>query len=230
MKPLSPEILCGLEKLPLFHELDSDQLHLIAQNAREMSIEKGEMLFQRGDEAKGFFLLLRGQIKLAFPSSQGNEKVVAIIGACQSFGEAAMFLNQPYLVRAEALAPSEVLLIRSSVIFELLEQDKEFARKLLAGMSMRLRQLVQDVELYSQRSSAQRVIGYLLQLCPGSGGCDMPLTVDLPTTKQVIASRLNLTPETLSRILHDLSEKGLIEMHGRRIHIQNPEPLRLYDL
>jgi CRP-like cAMP-binding protein len=123
-----------------------------------------------------------------------------------------------------------VLLIRSSVIFELLEQDREFARKLLAGLSMRLHQLVQDVELYSQRSSAQRVIGYLLQLCPSSGGCDMPLTVDLPTTKQVIASRLNLTPETLSRILHDLSENGLIEMRGRRIHIPNPDPLRQYDL
>ena len=230
MKSLSPEVLRGIERLPLFHELDPDQLHSIAINAREVSVDKGEMLFQRGDESNGFFLLLRGQIKLAFPSAQGNEKVIAIVGAGQSFGEAAMFLNQPYPVRAEALVNSEIVLIRSSVIFELLTQDKNFARKLLAGLSMRLHQLVQDVELYSQRSSAQRVIGYLLQLCPTAGGCDMPITVDLPTTKQVIASRLNLTPETLSRILHDLSEKALIEMQGRRIHIPNPEPLRFYDL
>lgn len=230
MKSLSPEMLCGIEKLPLFHELDSDQLHSIALNAREMMVDKGEMLFQRGDESKGFFLLLRGQIKLAFPSTHGNEKVVAIISAGQSFGEAAMFHNQPYPVRAEALERSELVLIRSSAIFELLAQDKCFARKLLTGLSMRLHQLVQDVELYSLRSSAQRVIGYLLQLCATEGACDMPLTVDLPTTKQVIASRLNLTPETLSRILHDLSEKGLIEMQGRRIHIPNPEPLRFYDI
>lgn len=230
MKALSPEILCGIEKLPLFHELDSGQLHLIATNAREVTVNKGEMLFQRGDESRGFFLLLSGQIKLAFPSTQGNEKVVAIIGAGQSFGEAAMFLNQPYPVRAEALIKSDVIVIRSSVIFQLLAQDKDFARKLLVGLSMRLHQLLQDVELYSQRSSAQRVIGYLLQLCPTAGSCDVPITVDLPATKQVIASRLNLTPETLSRILHDLAENGLIEMQGRRIYIPNPEPLRCYDL
>jgi CRP-like cAMP-binding protein len=230
MKSLAQDMLGRIGKLPLFQELDADQLRSIAANTREIQIGKGEMLFQKGDEAKGFYLVLKGQIKLAFPSIQGNEKVVAIVGTGQTFGEAAMFLDQRYPVRAEALANSDLLYFGSQMIFGLLAQDPLFARKLLAGLSFRLHQLVQDVELYSQRSSAQRVIGYLLQLCPAQGGCDMPLTIDLPTTKQVVASRLNLTPETLSRILHDLSEEGLIEMQGRRIHIPHPEPLRLYDI
>jgi CRP-like cAMP-binding protein len=230
MKELSAEHLLSLFKLPLFLELDEAQLQAIGSSAREMLVDRGEMLFQKGDYAKGFYLVLKGQIKLAFPSISGNEKVVAIVGPGQTFGEAAMFLDHPFPVRAEALMASEVLFLASNVIFKLLEQEPLFARKLLAGLSMRLHQLVQDVEWYSQRSSAQRVIGYLLQRCPENGDDSQPLTVDLPTAKQVIASRLNLTPETLSRILHDLSEQGLIDMAGRRIGIPNPRALREYDI
>ncbi len=230
MKELSAEHMLSLSKLPLFHELDQQLLQAIATNAREMVVDRGEMLFQKGDHAKGFYLVFKGQIKLAFPSISGNEKVVAIVAAGQTFGEAAMFLDQAFPVRAEALMASEVLYLSSHVIFKLLEQEPLFARKLLAGLSLRLHQLVQDVEWYSQRSSAQRVIGYLLQRCPDNGDDCQPLVIDLPTAKQVIASRLNLTPETLSRILHDFSEQGLIEMAGRRITIPNPRSLREYDL
>jgi len=101
---------------------------------------------------------------------------------------------------------------------------------LLAGLAMRLHSLIGDVESYSLRSSAQRVIGYLLQHCPHDGECEERLEFTLPTSKQVIASRLNLTPETLSRIFHDLAEGGLIEVHGRQIMVPDLARLRAYDL
>lgn len=216
--------------LPLFRELDDHHLQAIVASTRKIQIAKGEMLFQKGDMANGFHFVIKGQIKLAFPSLHGNEKVVAIFGPSQTFGEAAMFLHQPYPVRAEALSNTELLQFASPMIFSLLEQDPLFARKLLAGLSLRLHQLVMDVELYSQRSSVQRLIGYFLQLCPELDDDADALTIDLPSAKLVIASRLNLTPETLSRILHELTEQKLIEMHGRRIHIPDPGALRTYEL
>ena len=82
--------------------------------------------------------------------------------------------------------------------------DRPSARRMLAGLSMRLHSLIADVESYSLRSSAQRVIGYLLQQAPDDE--QGPTEITLPTSKQVIASRLNLTPETLSRIFHDLTD------------------------
>lgn len=230
MKEISEPIDRIVATLPLFRELDGGHLQAIVASTRKFQVAKGEMLFQKGDEAKGFYFVLKGQVKLAFPSLQGNEKVIAIFGPTQSFGEAAMFLRQPYPVRAEALGNTELLLFASATIFALLEDDPMFARKLLAGLSLRLHQLVMDVELYSQRSSVQRLIGYFLQLCPELDCESSEITVDLPSAKQVIASRLNLTPETLSRILHELSEQKLIEMNGRRIHIPNPGALRAYEL
>jgi CRP-like cAMP-binding protein len=189
------------------------------------------MLFQKGDLPKGFFVVVFGQIKLAFPSSQGNEKVVQILGPRQSFGEAVMFLDRPCPVFAEGLVDSLLLHIGSAPVFELLERDPLFARRMLAGLSMRLHSLVEDVETYSLRSSAQRVVGYLLQHCPQQEGpCEGSFEISLPTSKQVIASRLNLTPETLSRIFHDLSANGLIGVSGKQITINDVKRLREFDL
>jgi CRP-like cAMP-binding protein len=86
------------------------------------------------------------------------------------------------------------------------------------------------VETYSLRSSTQRVVGYLLQHCPQSGPCEGSFDISLPTSKQVIASRLNLTPETLSRIFHDLSANGLIAVSGKQITVSNVKKLREFDL
>jgi CRP-like cAMP-binding protein len=220
-----------LSRLPLFQELVPEQIAVLEAACRERRLAKGEMLFQKGDPPKGFFVVVFGQIKLAFPSSQGTEKVVQILGPRQSFGEAVMFMDRPYPLFAEGLVDSLLLHIGSTTVFELLERDPLFARRMLAGLSMRLHSLVHDVETYSLRSSAQRVVGYLLQHCPQQDGpCEGSFNISLPTSKQVIASRLNLTPETLSRIFHDLSTDGLINVSGKQITINDVKRLREFDL
>ena len=219
-----------LSRLPLFQKLSPEQLAALVSACRERRLAKGELLVQKGDPAKGFFVVVFGQIKLAFPSSQGNEKVVEILGPHQSFGEAVMFMDRPYPVFAEGLEESLLLHIASAPVFELLERDPLFAKCMLAGLSMRLHSLVQDVETYSLRSSAQRVVGYLLQQCPQTGTTEGSFDISLPTSKQVIASRLNLTPETLSRIFHDLSSNGLISVSGKQITVTSLKRLREFDL
>jgi CRP-like cAMP-binding protein len=219
-----------LARLPLFSALTPAQIEPIAAAARERRLAKGEMLFQKGDPAKGFFVVVSGQMKLAFPSAQGNEKVVEIIGPQQSFGEAVMFMDRPFPVFAEALLDTLLIHIGKDAVFRLIEADPSFARRMLAGLSMRLHSLIADVESYSLRSSAQRVIGYLLQHGPDEDRSEGKIDVTLPTSKQVIASRLNLTPETLSRIFHDLTEAGLIEVHGRQITVPDLQRLRQFDL
>lgn len=221
-----------LLRVPLFQALSPDQLAHIAAQVREKRLAKGEMLFQKGDAPHGLFCVVFGQVKLAFPSSTGNEKVVDIIGPNQLFGEGVMFMDRPYPVFAEAIADSLLLHIPKAALFEQLERDTTFARQMLAGMSIRLHSLIQDVESYTLRSSAQRVIGYLLQQCTNEdkdlGAANIEVT--LPTSKQIIASRLNLTPETLSRIFHDLAVAKLISVDGKHITIHNLKRLQEYDL
>lgn len=230
MRDLKPDIPQILSRLPLFQQLAPEQLAQVAGAVRERRAAKGEMLFHKGDPAKGFFVVVAGQVKLAFPSIQGNEKVVEIIGPRQSFGEAVMFLDRPYPVFAEALADTLLLHISRDAVVAQIAADPLFAQRLLAGLSLRLHSLIQDVETYSLRSSAQRVIGYLLQQCPHNGDGAGTQAIDLPTSKQVIASRLNLTPETLSRIFNELSGNGLINVQGKQITIHDLQKLREFDL
>lgn len=227
--PRAIDIPQMLSHLPLFLELSAEQLGHIATGTREKRLAKGEMLFHKGDAPRGFFVIVFGQVKLAFPSSQGNEKVVDILGPRQCFGEAVMFMDRPYPVFAESLSDTLLLHITKTAVFDLLEQDPSFARRMLAGLSMRLHALVQDVESYSSRSSTQRVIGFLLQHSDAALDGEGEKSIALPTSKQVIASRLNLTPETLSRIFHDLAEANLIAVHGKEIKIHDIKRLREFD-
>jgi CRP-like cAMP-binding protein len=212
-----------LVHLPLFRQLSDPDIAELARGCRELHPQRGETLFLKGDPAKGFFIVAHGQIKLAFPSAHGTEKVVEIIGPGQSFGEAVMFMEKPYPVSAQALVDSFVLHVAKDALFQAMDRNPALARKMLAGLSLRLHSLIHDMEVYCSMSGTQRVVGYLLQHeCLGHPH----VVVELPASKQVIASRLNLTPETFSRILHHLTEAGLIKVEGRRITIQDVDALR----
>ena len=154
-----------------------------------------------------------------------------ILGPGQTFGEALMFMDQPYPLFAQALMDTTLLMVPKQAIFEELEAQPHFCHKMLAGLSMRLHQLIRDVESYSLRSGRQRVIGYLLQAASEfEHEAGEKVTVHLPANKGVIASRLNVTQEHYSRILHELIEQGLIKVESRNIHIPDPERLRSFDL
>ena len=233
MTTSSPNTEAFLANLPLFKELSEAQRARIAERTRQIRLARGETLFRRGDVAVGTYIVAYGQIKLAFVSSTGVEKVVEIIDQGRSFGEAVMFLDAPHVVSAQALADSLLLLVPKETIFENIDHDAGFARRMLAGLSRKLHQLVADVESYSTRSGTERLIGFLLHSCgalsaseEGSAAPTGSVDIDLPVAKGVIASRLNLTQEHLSRILHDLSALGLIEVHGRRIHVPDIDRLR----
>ena len=221
-----------LRSVPLFNGLEPDEIARIARGTREYNAARGDILFHKGDQANGFFLIVYGQIKLAFTSEQGNEKVIDIISQGQTFGEAVMFMDATHVVFAQALVETRLLLISRTVLLGELEKDPQLARKMLAALSMRLHHLIADVEAYSLHSGRQRIIGYLLREHDDTGEAaeSNELAVRLPTSKGVVASRLNLTQEHFSRILHELSEAGLIVVEGRKITIQDVEKLRGYDL
>jgi CRP/FNR family transcriptional regulator, dissimilatory nitrate respiration regulator len=214
-----------LRRLPLFNEIAPAELDQIAAAVSELHVARGDIIFRRGDPCVGFHIVIYGQVKLAFNSPDGNEKVVEIIGPGYSFGEALMFMEKPYIVTAQALADSLLLHVPKNAVFDELERDTKFARKMLAGLSRRLHGLICDVEAYSLSSGTQRVIGYLLKSETPADGDQITLQV----SKTVLASRLNLTPEHFSRILHDLANKQMIAVDGRNITILDIDKLRAYE-
>ena len=214
-----------LANLPMFSEMSREELDRIAGATLPVYAEKGEAIVHCGDECTGFHVVVYGQVKLGFTSAQGVEKVVEIVRPGQSFGEALMFLDKAYVVTVHALADTMLLHVAKHAVLDKLARDASFARRLLSGLARRVHGLIRDVEAYSLRSSQERVIGYLLADVPEKpdGGA---AEVHLTPGKSVIASRLNMTPEHFSRILHDLAASGLIDVDGRTVRIPDLEGLR----
>jgi CRP-like cAMP-binding protein len=213
-----------LANLAMFSEMGSAELDRIAAATVPLYFDKGQSIVQCGDPCTGFHVVVYGQVKLAFTSPQGVEKVVEIIRPGQSFGEALMFLDMPYVVFAQALADSMLLHVAKHAVFEELGPNP-FARRMIAGLARRLHGLVRDVEAYTLRSGQERIIGYLLaELSEGAAG--KAAEVLLTPGKSVLASRLNMTPEHFSRILHELAADGLIEVNGRSIRVPDVARLR----
>jgi CRP-like cAMP-binding protein len=213
-----------LRRLPLFSDLGEDELRAVGAAATERHVDRGRIVIRRGDPCLGFHSILYGQVKLAFVSPQGHEKVIEILGPGKSFGEAVMFMDKPYFVTATALEDCLLLHVAKDAIFAELERSPAFARRMLAGMSRRLHGLVADVEAYTLHTGGQRVVDYLLKEAPPSGA-----TVRLGVSKRLVASRLNITPEYFSRVLHDLVRRELVRVDGREIEILDAAALRAYE-
>ena len=220
-----PDVATLLSELTLLSRLDAGRLARIAGRCRRRSLDRGESLFHRGTPCHGFYGVIAGMMQLSVSNADGIEKVVEIIGPGETFGEAVMFLGRPYPVDAFALAPTGLLMIPTEAVEELLADDPGFARAVLASMASRLHTMVNDIEMYTLRSATQRFVGFLARELGARLDSPEPQPVTLRPTRQVLASRLGLTPETLSRVMRDLADRGVVRVEGRRIIVLEPRAL-----
>jgi CRP-like cAMP-binding protein len=221
-----PRYLAGL---PLFSDLSAPELVRLAGGCHLRRLLRGEAVFRVGDPCNEFHVTVSGQVKIYALSPTGQEKIIELIGPGHSFAEALMFTDRPYIVNAQALTDTLVLTVSKAAVLTEITHDSRFALRMLAGISRRLHGLVQDVEAYALRSGVQRVIGYLLRnQAVEDGAQGDAVTVSLPVSKATVASRLSLTPEYFSRVLHELDAAGLIEVDKRDIRILNLAGLARY--
>lgn len=218
-----------LSVLPLFSDLSQLERERIAQGCQLRRLTRGDMVFRIGEPCEAFHVVVLGQVKLYVSSPSGQEKVIELVAPGHSFAEALMFLDKPYILNAQALADTLLISVSKTAVFNEVERDPRFCMHMLAGISRRLHGLVRDVEGYALHSGMQRLIGYLLRDVEDGDTANMGvITVSLPVSKATIASRLSLTPEYFSRVLHELEAEGLIEIDKREIRILDVQRLASY--
>lgn len=223
------DVVSLLVHQPLFMNIPEDTLREWSCHVRERRMLRGEVLFHRGASAgDAFWLIAVGQVKLSFPSSNGNERVLATLHEKQCFGDAQALLGEPYPYTAEALTDCLLLRVDRAIYTRLQDHTHPLVCGLMTGLAARVHDLLHEIEQISVYSGLERVARYLLKHCPIEASADGggSYTVQLPMAKQLLASRLNLKPETLSRIFHDLVRDGLILVDGKRIVIHDVRRLR----
>ncbi len=215
-----------LRRAYLFAELSDAQLQEVTRDMRVLQLDKGERLFAQGDTATRFFLTRRGQVKLYRLSPDGNEKILELIQAGQSFAEALLFNERPvgYPVHAEAVEASEVLSFDNAAFRALLRESVDTCFRLMSGMAMRLHRQINEIDRLTLHNASYRLVNYLLQQLPDEVVASP--NIRLTTAKSVIASRLSIKPETFSRILARLGRKGYLEVNGNNIVLRDVPALR----
>ena len=209
-----------LARQPLFKELGAASVERIAAGARKLRLARGALLFRRGEEPTGFYIVVVGEFRLLAHDGRGS-RLTGIVGPGRSFGEPMMFLEKPYVVDAVAHSDAVAIHVPKEAVFAEIERNARFARRVIAGLAARVESLVHEVDTHARGNARERLIAYLLR----GGGSPSDRVVTLPATKAAVASQLGLTAEHLSRLLRELGAAGLLRVEGRRIAIPDVERL-----
>ena len=184
-------------------------------DASQRDFARGETIFLQGEQAQVIHLVLEGWVKLYRVAANGNEAVVNVFTRGHSFGEAVAFRIRPYPVSAEAVTDCTLLQISARTLISIIKREPEVAVAVMAATFQHLHELVSQVEQIKAQTGAQRVAGFLIRLCScDTGGC----MVTLPYDKALIAGRLGMKPESLSRAFAKLKSVGVhVSRHHARI-------------
>lgn len=222
MAQLDPSDLKIIRQAPILGGLSTDSLVGLVRDATISRHDQGYLLFSQGDAAEAFFVVLDGWIKVYRLSSAGAEAVVGIFTKGQSFAEAAAIAGGVYPASGEAVTEIRVLRIPTRRLIERIREAPEIGLAMLASTAQHLHLLVRQIEALKANTGAQRIAEFLLDLAPdGSGAC----VVELPYDKALIAARLGMKPESLSRAFHKLRNHG-VEIRQRHAEIRSLRELR----
>jgi CRP-like cAMP-binding protein len=216
-----------LSEVPLFECLERSEIERVAGRSMVIDLKRGALLFRQGGACVGLHVVMQGQVKLALDTARGGEAVLEILGPGSTCGEESVFLGAPYLATAEALCDSAAVRIPGEFFRDHVSGSASMSERLIGQLCQRLRRRTLDFGNQVGLSGTQRVVTYLLEQRP-LDCCSSAVTLALRAKKGVIASRLNLTPAHFSRILHGLSEAGLIEVQGRDVRLIDIERLQSY--
>ncbi|WP_454753414.1 Crp/Fnr family transcriptional regulator [Cupriavidus necator] len=213
----------SLDALPLFRGVDEAVLAQLRAAATLRCLRKGEYLFRCGEPCEGLFIVMEGLVKLALLSPSGEEptgeRAIEVFGPGSVFGEDLLFLGVPRRMACQAQARTVVLHIGKAALWHALMQEPLLAAQLLRNLSGRLHGLMRDIEAVSLQSALQRVAGFLREQAFATR------RTWLACTQRVIASKLGITPETLSRVMHRFCAERLVRIERGKIYLLDPEGL-----
>jgi len=209
-------------KAAMVSQLERHELRAVLADAVVREVERGTVLFIQGDDCDRFYVVLDGWVRLFRQTADGSEITIALFTKGESLAEAAMLAGGRFPVSGVAADHARLLVVPRSSFLRQLEANPALCRSLLASLSVRLHGFVKQVEQLSYRSTVERLAAFLLRLTDVEAG---PATVTLPTDKTLVAARLGMQPESLSRSFAKLRRHG-VETKGGEVHLRDVAELK----
>lgn len=207
---------------PLFAALDRADLSVLLEQAQTVSYAEPGLLFSQGDSSDRFFVVLEGRVNLFALTETGDQSVIEVFDPIATFAEAAMFSSGKFPLNCEVVAGSRLIHVPAVPFLRRLSENRQLAFHLLAGLSRWQMRMIHEITELKSKSPGQRLASFLLALAKSD---EDSAQIRLPVTKAVLASRIGIAPESLSRALARLKAVG-VESHGREVVLTDLDALR----
>lgn len=211
-----------MRRHPLYQGLAAPAFERLREEARVVPYGKGQVIFLAGDPADRLFFLSAGWLKVFRDSAEGAQSVLHVVGPGESFAEPAALALKRYPASAEAVSDLRLVELPAEFYREILRETPDLAFAVIGSLALRLRSLTDDLSRRELMPTRLRLAAFLLELLgDGEGATDLTLPFD----KALIAARIGMKPESLSRAFASLRELG-VETQGAKVSITDPARLR----
>ena len=216
-KAASPRDALG--RMPILLGSGAEVLDELARGAEFVRLSSSASVFERGSPPTGLFFVCNGAVRLMVSGPEGKDKVVELFEPGGMFGEIGVFTGECYRTWTQAVGAVVLVHVPRERVLAAVAMDNSLSNRMLVAVCARTQRLVDAISSMASGTASVRVASYLLEQLERAPGTDTSIV--LPAPKKAIASLLNLTPETLSRVLRNMVKEGVITVGGRRIHVRN---------
>jgi CRP-like cAMP-binding protein len=207
----------SLARLDLCEGLDAQAVRQLALHARMLRVPRGQAIVRRGERPAGVFAVVHGAVKARLQHEDGDEAIVALLGPGGTFGKAATLLDHASKLDLVALEECLLIEIDAGAVSAQISRDPRFARNVASSLAAKAQALMTEFE-HSMQPTLRRLVAYLDSIAEPTAEPDV-WAARLPVSKTVVAARLGMKKETLSRLLQRLARRGVIEVARREITI-----------
>lgn len=210
----------------IFADLNEQGLKELRAMARPIAYGKGELIFQEGEPAFGFYVICTGKVKLAKHSPQGKKQILKLLGPGEMLGEKTMFDRDVYTAYAQTLEETRMNFYQREPFLSFLEKHPGVALKIIEKLSLELKAFQDRLMETSYERSNERLARLLLMMAQVYGVSEeRGLYVGVDLSRSELAELAGISTETAIRTLSLFREHGYIEIEGPKIYIRNKEGL-----
>lgn len=221
------DIKTSLQNVPLFNDLDVAELEQLATLARTRAVGRGNVIFYEDDPGTSCYIIVKGKVKIVVNADDGREHILGVLQDGDFFGEMSLIDGQPRSASAVAVEDVQMVTIQRDEFLKLLRSSPEISLKLLVTLSQRLRTADRNMESLAFLSAPGRVARLLLELGKDHGEkTPEGLTFTHNMTRQELASLAGTSRETLTRVLMDYQDRGIIHLDKNRLTLKNEAKLK----
>jgi CRP-like cAMP-binding protein len=203
--------------LPVFACVDEATLTRLLLDAKVEHLADGDVIFRQGDQATAVVMVLRGFVKLLRIASCGDETLISIRCDGESVNDPPTSSEETYPISAEAVGPTTVVKLPAARFMRLIAESPKLATAMILDGKKKINALFHEIESLKAQSADQRLVRFILSLCPTD---EDQCCFRLPYDKRLIAARLGVKQETLSRAFAKLRDLG-VRTETREVFVES---------